>query len=353
MRSIFRSSSSKWWFWVLVCLSLSLLVADRYWSGMSQVRSWLTVFTAPLQWVVDVPNQVWSAADRTLANREQLQQDNDRLRTQVLFLERQVQKMASTTAENIRLRELLNASQRLDERVLLADLIGVNPDPFQHQIVLNKGSNDNVYVGQAVLDAGGIMGQVVEVGPYTSRVLLITDAAHAIPVQVNRNGLRAIAFGEGVPGVLSLEHVPDTADIAKGDLLISSGLGGRFPYGYPVGEVTEVIHDPGEPFALVKVKPSAQLDRSRHVLLLFPSPQPLVDPAAVPAEGADAQAGSVPAPASNAAANAGTSTPQKPAATAAPAPSPDARKQDNKPKPAAGNAHTSAATPAAKKVATP
>ncbi|MFP8967071.1 rod shape-determining protein MreC [Pokkaliibacter sp. CJK22405] len=271
MRSIFRSSSSKWWFWFLVLLSLSLLVASRYWDGMVKVRSWLTVFTAPLQWVVDVPNQVWTVADRTFADRDAIQEENDKLRTQVLFLERQVQKMAATTAENIRLRELLNASRRLDEKVLLADLIGVNPDPFQHQIVLNKGSNDGVFVGQAVLDAGGIMGQVVEVGPYTSRVLLITDASHAIPVQVNRNGLRAVAFGEGVPGVISLEHVPDTADIKSGDLLISSGLGDRFPYGYPVGIVTEVVHDPGEPFALVRVKPSAQLDRSRHVLLVFPT----------------------------------------------------------------------------------
>ncbi|WP_305857063.1 rod shape-determining protein MreC [Balneatrix alpica] len=269
MRLIFRSSSSRFWFWLLVVLSLAMLVADRYWSGMERVRSALTVLTAPLQWVVDTPNQLWSLADKTLADREQLQAENTRLRSQMLVLERQAQKMAAITAENVRLRELLNASQRVDEKVLLADLIGVNPNPFQLQVVLNKGSQDGVFLGQPVLDAGGIMGQVIEVGPYTSRVLMITDASHAIPVQINRNGLRFIAFGEGVPGVLSLEHVQDTADIQEGDLLISSGLGGRFPYGYPVGVVTSVVHDPGEPFALVKVKPSAQLDRSRHVLLLF------------------------------------------------------------------------------------
>jgi rod shape-determining protein MreC len=145
----------------------------------------------------------------------------------------------------------------------------MDPNPFTHRIIINKGERDGVVLGQPVLDARGLMGQVVELMPYTSRVLLLTDSTHSIPVQVNRNGLRAIASGTGNPERLELRHVADTADIKEGDLLVSSGLGQRFPAGYPVATVKEVIHDSGQPFAIVRAVPTAALNRSRYMLLVF------------------------------------------------------------------------------------
>lgn len=164
---------------------------------------------------------------------------------------------------------MLNSSALVNEKVEVAELIGMDPNPFTHRIIINKGERDGVVLGQPVLDARGLMGQVVELMPYTSRVLLLTDTTHSIPVQVNRNGLRAIASGTGNPERLELRHVADTADIKEGDLLVSSGLGQRFPAGYPVATVKEVIHDSGQPFAIVRAVPTAALNRSRYLLLVF------------------------------------------------------------------------------------
>ena len=155
------------------------------------------------------------------------------------------------------------------DKVLVAELMGISPDPLTHEVIIDRGRRDGVYRGQAVLDAFGLMGQVVEVHPSSSRVLLITDNSHALPVQINRNGVRAVAEGTGDLNRLRLRHVSNTTDIRAGDLLISSGLGERYPAGYPVAEVEEVVRDPGQSFATVIARPKAQLDRSRHVLLVF------------------------------------------------------------------------------------
>lgn len=157
----------------------------------------------------------------------------------------------------------------MQDKVLIAELIGLSPDPLTHTVIIDRGRRDGVYRGQAVLDAFGLMGQVVEVHAHSSRVLLITDSSHALPVQVNRNGVRAIAEGTGNLNQLRLRHVSNTTDIRAGDVLVSSGLGGRYPVGYPVALVEEVIRDPGQSFATVLVTPKARLDRSRHVLLVF------------------------------------------------------------------------------------
>jgi rod shape-determining protein MreC len=171
----------------------------------------------------------------------------------------------------MRLRELLESSVQLRERVLVAELIEVDLEPFRQQIVINKGMNHGAYDGQPIVDAGGIMGQIIHVGPFSSTVLLVTDPTHALPVQINRNGLRAIAVGRGQNGVLSLENLPTNADIREGDLVVSSGLGHRFPRGYPVGTIVQIALVPGEAFAEVSVLPSANLGQSREVLLVWPN----------------------------------------------------------------------------------
>jgi len=151
----------------------------------------------------------------------------------------------------------------------VGELIGISPDPKVHKVIINKGSDDGIYMGQPVLDEFGLMGQVVSVSAYTSQVLLITDNNHALPVQVNRNGLRTVAEGLGDLYQLRLRHVSSTMDIQEGDLLVSSGLGQRFPVGYPVARIESIVHDPGKSFATVVARPAAHLNRSRHVLFVF------------------------------------------------------------------------------------
>lgn len=204
-----------------------------------------------------------------MVSRSTLQSENERLKAESLVLQAKVQKLASLAAENIRLRELLNSSAILQDNVLAAEIIGISPDPGKLYVMINKGSDDKVFMGQSVIDAYGLVGQVIEVGSHSSRVLLITDERHALPVQANRSGIRAVAEGSGLLHELELRHVAATTDIKVDDLLVSSGLGGRFPVGYPVGRVVSVVHDPGQAFATVKAMPSAQLNRSRHVLLIF------------------------------------------------------------------------------------
>lgn len=240
---------------------------------MAYYRGYLTLAVTPLRWMMDMPSRALTNLDESLSEREQLLQSNDKLRSDLLLLARRLQRYEALEDENTHLRNLLNGAQELDHRVLLAELVGVSADPFSHQIVINKGLNEQVYLGQPVLDESGVMGQVVEVGPYNSRVLLITDVQHAIPVEVNRSGFRALLLGRGSEQEMLLDSVPDTADIEVGDLLLSSGLGARFPVGYPVATVTEVIHDPGQPFATIRTRSTAKLDSSRHLLLVFAQPE--------------------------------------------------------------------------------
>jgi len=222
----------------------------------------------------NLPQQFSDRLSGTFATRDDLLSRNEALHERLLVLERRAMKYASLATENSRLRELLNGSSMLDDRVVIADVVGVTPDPFSHEIVLNKGRRDRVSVGQAVLDAHGLMGQVIQVGALTSRIMLISDSSHAVPVEVNRSGLRAVLLGTGKNRSLELVHVPDTADVREGDLLVSSGLGGRFPKGYPVATVTRIERDPGEPFVTIDASPLAQLNQSNLVLIVFPGENP-------------------------------------------------------------------------------
>ncbi len=205
--------------------------------------------------------------------RERLIQENESLRTENLVLKRKLQLNASLAAENVRLRQLLNSADTLEDRVLIAEIIGRSPDPTMHQILVNRGKEHGVYEGQALVDAKGLMGQVIEVGTRTSKILLITDSSHALPVKINRNGEQLVAEGiGGRTNGLALPYVANTLDIVVGDMLVSSGLGQRFPIGYPVAEVVEVVKNPSRRFARVITKPMADISRSRYALLVFDRP---------------------------------------------------------------------------------
>lgn len=258
---------------VFAVLSVALMVVDARFALLKPLRAQLGLVVEPVYWVGRLPVRMWEGATQGLSSRSELAAENEKLKAEQLMMQRRLQKLAALTEQNVRLRELLNSAALVDDEVLATELIGIDPNPFTHRILIDKGAKDGVVLGQPVLDARGLMGQVVEVLPYSSRVLLLTDTTHSIPIQVNRNGLRAIASGTGNPERLELRHVADTADIKEGDLLVSSGLGQRFPAGYPVATVTEVIHDSGQPFAIVRAVPTASLNRSRYMLLVFTDPR--------------------------------------------------------------------------------
>ncbi|MDD2049010.1 rod shape-determining protein MreC [Pseudomonas putida] len=277
---------------VLVVLAITLMVVDARFTLLKPVRSQMGLVLMESYHITDLPQSLWQGIASQFGSRTELIAENEKLKTEALLMQGRVQKLAALTEQNVRLRELLNSSALVNEKVEVAELIGVDPNPFTHRILINKGERDGVVLGQPVLDARGLMGQVVELMPYTARVLLLTDTTHSIPVQVNRNGLRAIASGTGNPERLELRHVADTADIKEGDLLVSSGLGQRFPAGYPVATVKEVIHDSGQPFAIVRAVPTAALNRSRYLLLVFTdsrTPEQRATDAAMAQEAADRQ----------------------------------------------------------------
>ena len=254
---------------MLGILSLVLIAADYKTHLTGTTRVALSYVAIPFYWLANGPRNVVQGVDSYFTSRETLMADNERLHSEARILHGKLQKFISLTAENVRLRELLSSSTVLQDSVLIAELVNVSADPLKQQIVVNKGANEGVYVGQPAIDAYGLMGQVVEVNAQQARVILISDSRHSIPVQINRNGVRAIAEGSGLIDTLMLPNVVATTDIKTGDLLVSSGLGQRFPVGYPVGVVESVVQDPGQPFLKVVARPSAQLDRSRFVLLVF------------------------------------------------------------------------------------
>jgi rod shape-determining protein MreC len=255
----------------LVLLSIALMTLDHRQHHLESLRSALSVVVYPLQLLVDLPGTSSEWFRESLATRRELQEENASLRTQQLVLNTQLQKLESLEAENMRLRALLDSSFQVGKRpMLIAALLSVDMDPYRHQIEINKGSLDRLYEGQPLLDSEGVMGQLIHVAPFTATAMLITDPSHAIPVQVNRNGLRTIALGTGAIDRLELPHIPNNADVRVGDLLVSSGLGGRFPAGYPVADIIEVEQDPGRAFSHIMARPRAMLDRSQDVLLVWP-----------------------------------------------------------------------------------
>ena len=257
---------------VFVVLSLTMMTIDHQYGHLQKLRVSLTLLVYPLQSVANLPVTISEWLSTAFTSHSNLIKENLNLQDKHLVLNAKIQRMEFLENENRRLKKLLGSSETLDERVLIAQLLAVDLHPLKHQIIINKGKNADVYNGQPLLDSQGIIGQIIHVGPFSSTALLLTDPRHAIPVQINRNGLRSIAKGTGHSRLIQLEHIPNKADIRSGDVVTSSGLGGRFPAGYLVGVVDSVTRFTGPPFAEINVIPSAELDKNREVLLVWHYP---------------------------------------------------------------------------------
>jgi len=230
-----------------------------------------SAITYPFEWVVDAPVRVIRWTQLNTKTRGRLISENTKLQAQMLILQSKMQRLVALQKENAQLRLLLQSSLQVPGRVQVARLLAVSLNEDLMQVIVDQGANDQVYVGQPVLDAYGVMGQVISVGPKTSKILLITDPRSAVPVKDERSGMRAIAVGDGLSGQLTLIHVPNAGDIKKGDVFVTSGLGLRYPMGYPVGQVISVTRGLGNTYQSVTLVPSAHLDQGEQVLLSWPS----------------------------------------------------------------------------------
>ncbi len=258
----------------MILLGLALMVLDHRVNDFQTVRNALTTATYPVQVVVDAPIRGASRVMESFTRREDLITENRLLRSENAELRARQLRFDALQMENNRLRALLKTAEQTEGRVEIAQLLAVDLDPFRQQIVLSKGHADGVYPGQPVIDAHGVIGQVLSVQLTSSNALLISDPGHALPVRSARTGLRGLVVGTGNPQRLEMRHVPLQEDVEVGDLLLTSGLGERFPADYPVARVVSVEQQPGQPFLDIQAEPLAALDRSREVLLLWTDEAP-------------------------------------------------------------------------------
>jgi rod shape-determining protein MreC len=263
---------------LVAVIASTILLVTEYRSSQNKVHSTLSVLVDPLKYLVDLPSSLFEHAARSVTSYRALKLENERLREEQVIHQTRLLKFDALEKENIRLRALLENSFKLGEQVLVAELLSVNMAPYEHIVVVNKGTRFGVHPQQPVLDANGVVGQVFRALPFTSEIMLITDPNHAIPVQVNRNGLLTIAMGSGQLNRLILPFLPSNADIRPGDLLITSGLGGTFPQGYPVAIVDEFTTQPDKAFATITATPKALLDRNRELMIVWSqsAPVPLI-----------------------------------------------------------------------------
>lgn len=256
---------------LLIILGVALIASEQRITQIQTLRSHLALAAYPLQIIAAVPNTVGGWLSSITQTRSNLADENQRLKQQQLIQNAKLQKMAALQAENNRIRKLLDSAERIEEKVLIAEIVAVDIDPYQHKVVINKGALHGAFIGQALVDSHGIAGQLVEVSLLTSTALLITDTEHAIPIVNNRTGVQTIVDGTGNAGRLKLQWLGNDEDAQPGDLLVTSGLGGRFPGGYPVGTITFFQKNLGKEFATVYAKPAAKISRSREVLLVWSS----------------------------------------------------------------------------------
>jgi rod shape-determining protein MreC len=251
-----------------LALSAVLIVLDHRGSWLSRMRQQAQALVQPVRAIAGLPGQLVEAVSNDAGTLRKLSAENRRLRNELLIARARMARLATVNADNARLRGLLAAAEQGSLDVQLAPVLDIDLDPTRQRLVLNAGSSDGVRIGQTVIDAGGVVGQIIEVGPMQSTVLLLTDPDHAIPVAVARNGVRLVAYGTGRADQLALASVPLSSEVKVGDVLVTSGLGGRFAAGFPVGTITALRPDESRAFLVGDVKPAAQLDRGRDVLLL-------------------------------------------------------------------------------------
>lgn len=274
-----------------LALSAALIVLDHRGDWLAQARGHASVAMQPVWWLAGLPSRLGEGLRDDAASRARLSEENRRLRNELLLGAARQARLQVEAEENARLRGLLGAAERGGHEVQLAPILDVDLDPTRQRLMLNAGTRSGVRRGQAVIDAGGLVGQVIEATPTTAVVLLLTDPDHAVPVAVARTGVRLIVYGTGRSDVLELRNVPLSSDVQAGDVLITSGLGGRFPAGFPVGTIASLRPDDSRAFLVGDVDAAAQLDRGRDVLLL--REQPAVPEAAPGSAAASAGAASV------------------------------------------------------------
>lgn len=258
---------------VLIIISILLMYIDSRENHLDAVHKSIGAAVYPLRVVVDAPVRFWSWLGESTTSRNDIELELGRLRVEKLLTNARLQRFNALEAENARLRALLEARARVRDQVRVAEIMSVDANPYDHSLVINIGSQDGVFDGQALVDADGVVGQVIKTGLMTSQAMLISDSDHALPVEVNRNGLRTIVVGTGEIDRLDLPFVVNNADIRAGDLLVTSGLGGAFPAGYPVAVVESVNRLPQEPYASVTATPAASLGQVREVMLIWSEPE--------------------------------------------------------------------------------
>jgi len=290
----FRNASPGPQLFVLCAVAVTLMVLDHRNEYLTGVRKTLSVLLYPVELLVSAPASLRRSVNETLVTRSELLAENQRLKAEALARSARLQKLTALQAENARLRALLDSTARVAEDLLIAEIVTVDMNPFRNTIVINKGSNDGIFVGQPLIDADGVVGQITRDRVFTAEAMLVTDVDHAVPVEIVRNRLRTIAVGTGELNRLSLPFLPRNADVGEGDLLVTSGLGGKFPAGYPVGVVRDVRSVAGQPFLEIDAQPSAALNRIREVLLIKPGDPPPA-PGGVSTDSAPAAAGTAPA----------------------------------------------------------
>jgi rod shape-determining protein MreC len=271
MNPIFKHGPSPQYRVILMLICSALLIFfDHKMTSFEGVRGYLQSLVSPLQYLATAPKQLLDWSVDNMVTKKQLVEDNKTLKmNELVYKERAIQ-LRIVQQENDRLRALLHSPVRVNVKTMLAEILSVDGDPYSQQVVINRGANDDVHEGQAIVDDQGVVGQILHAGTITSRVLLITDVSHAVPVRIERNGTRLVASGTGNINRMSINHVSNSTDIKPGDLLVTSGLGGKYPEGYPVARVTIVKKDESRPFAYVQSEPIAQINRLRYLLLLWP-----------------------------------------------------------------------------------
>ncbi len=261
---------------IYLAMAVGLMLADHREGYGGIARQKLSVLTEPFRWLAASPMRLFRSASESLAFRSQLLEENQRRRRDLAIAIARIHRLNAVAEENLRLRKLLGGTRGYSLNVRMAGIVDIDLDPFRQRLVLDAGSDGGVEVGQALIDSGGVLGQVVEVTRNRAIALLVTDPDHAVPVQVARSGLRTIAYGTGHSDRLALPNIPQSADIRDGDLLITSGIGGRFPAGFPVGIVTRVRADQLRLFVIADAQPAAHLERGNEVLLISNLP-PVID----------------------------------------------------------------------------